>query len=264
MGLDAYVVCNCVKEGKVKPPPFDSGLLEWTEEGIDLSDSGDDEIYRLFLRWREQACEHEDFYYYYDRVANTAGGNFFYGAMDRLGIGYFPLLSSIGGKPLPANQADKALKELDILESMIRELQGTFLVEPESLEEYKKALAGEDSWFYASGGQLTYRLNERGFCIIHGANGELFRSVAFTQEVIRGESVSREHPLVRFHDTETGRVHECDHPFRKKIWGVEELYYPSSLQVVTRELKSSDFPSAGVLRKLFEASMQTGNPIIWT
>ncbi|MEK4512059.1 MULTISPECIES: hypothetical protein [Paenibacillus] len=263
MGLDAYVNCNCVKEGKVKPPPFDISLLEWTDEGIDLSDSADDGTYHLFLKWREHACEHENFRYYYNRVANIAGGNFFFGAMERLGQENFPLLNSIWGNTLSASQANKALKELDILESRVSELQGVFLLESKSQEEYARALPGDDRWFYSSGMEFTYRLNDNGFRIVNQDNLELFRSMAFTQEVVCLEKDSRVGRLVWFCDSETGSLHKSTHPLSKKIWGVEELYYPNSMQVVTRELKCSDLHSTVVLRELFEASLQTGNSIIW-
>lgn len=62
MGLDGYVNCNCVKEGKAKPAPFDISLLEWTDDGLDLPDSADDETYYLFREWQEHACEHENMY----------------------------------------------------------------------------------------------------------------------------------------------------------------------------------------------------------
>lgn len=263
MGLDAYVVCNCVKEGKVKPPPFDISLLEITDEGIDILESVNDEIYELYQQWRENACEHEDFYYYQDRVFNVAGGNFFYGIIDRLGQDKFPLLISIGEKLLSADQAEKALKELDIFESGASKLQGIFLVDTVSYVEYGRSLPGEDKWFLSSGGEHIYQLNDRGFCILDRDHRELFHSVAFAQEVLSDEKEGWKHKHARFHDLEMGRIFESSYPLSRKTWGIDELYYPKSLQVVKRNLKGSDSRPARVLRSLFEASLQTGNPIIW-
>lgn len=264
MGLDAYVECNCLKEGKAKPPPFDISLVEWTDEGIDVSPTVDDKTYYLFVNWRKHACEHENFKYYHNRVANIAGSNFLFGVMQRLGREDYSLLNSIWNKPVDAVQAGKALEELNTLESRINVLQGVFLVESQSQKEYVKALPGDDGWFYAAGSEYTYRLNERGFYIVDRNSRELFRSMAFSQEVIDSQEDGRVHPLVRFQDNVTGYIHEASHPFSTKTWGVDELYYPTSLQVVIRELRSSDLPSVEVLRELFEVSLTTGNPIIWT
>ncbi|MNW25774.1 hypothetical protein D3C74_25260 [compost metagenome] len=263
MGVDAYVVCNCVKEGNVKPPPFDLSLLEITVEGIDILESVNDETYELYQHWRENACEHEDFYYYQDRVFNIAGGNFFYGIIDRLGQGKFPLLISIGEKLFSADQAEKALKELDVFESGVSKLQGVFLVDTESNDEYGRSLSGEDKWFLSSGGEHTYQLNDRGFCILDRDQRELFHSVAFTQKVLSVEEEGRKHKYARIQDLETGQVVESSYPLSRKIWGIDELYFPKSFQVVKRNLKGSDSRSTRVLRSLFEASLQTGNPIIW-
>ncbi|GAA0134898.1 hypothetical protein YSY43_17380 [Paenibacillus sp. YSY-4.3] len=263
MGLDAYVICNCVKQGRVKPPPFDIGLLEWTEYGIDLPDSVDDETCDLFSEWREHACEHEDFYYYYDRVYNISGGNLFYGIMEQLGQENFPLLKSIGEKTFTANQARKALEELDILESQISKIQGVFLIESKTQEEYMRAVFDNDRWNYSSSGNFTYELNERGFCIVDQNKGELFQSTEFSQELVRPEKGNKGRRLVRFRDFETGRVYESTYPLSKKIWGVEELYYPKSLQVLMRKLRGSDLRFIRVMRELCEASIQTGNPIMW-
>ncbi|MEO3944315.1 hypothetical protein [Gorillibacterium sp. CAU 1737] len=265
MGLDAYVQCNCVKEGKAKVPPFDSSLLEWTEDGMDLSESADDETYHLYLKWREEACEHEDFYYYYDRVANAWGSNFLIGAMERLGRADFPLFQTMFNASFPTEQAKEALKQLDHWESRIGELKGIFLLESGSHEEYQKALLGDDRWFYSNGGEYTYRLSNGGFSIVAREGQELFWSSNFEQEVHISEEIDQRNRVrVRFTDKETGKAHETNHPFSRKTWGVEDLHYPTSLHVVERELTSTDFHSLGVLRKLLQASLQTGNPIIWS
>lgn len=192
-------------------------MLEWSKDGIDISDSADDETYFLFVEWQEHACEHENFYYYYDRVANVSGGTFFFGAMDRLGQENFPWLTSIGREPISTGQASEMQMELDILESRVSELKGNYLVDSKSIEEYVKALSSEERWFYSTGGKTTYRINDKGFGIVDREKGELFRSMAFIQEVMNLEREGRNHRLVRFRDIESGVIYESNHPFSKKI-----------------------------------------------
>ncbi|MCA1295463.1 hypothetical protein LBW89_20860 [Paenibacillus sp. alder61] len=263
MGLDAFVNCNCLREGKVKPAPFDLSLLEWTDDGIEMPDTVEDEIFYQFHEWKEQACTHEDMQIYSDRVGNTSGMNVYYGVLERLGEERFPLLRRIWGSPFTAEESRKALSELEQFERRVGEVEGIFLLESGSMEEYQMTLVGEDRWFYSAGNEITYRLNPEGFCVQDREGRVLFQSRAFTQETVETNRSGWQRFNARFSDSDTGSTCETTSPISKKIWGVEELYYPASFQVVNRGLTSSDLRAIRVLRKLFEASIQTGNPVIW-
>lgn len=263
MGLDGFVNCNCLKKGKVKPAPFDLSLLEWTNDGLDLPDSVDDETYYLFREWKEHACEHEDMYLYSERVGNSSGMNLYYGVLEKLGEEQFPQLRKIWAAPFTPDQSGSALLELETLEQRIGEIQGIFLLETESMEEYQKTLAGENRWFYSAGGAFTYRLNESGFCIADREERVVFQSKSFTQEIIDTDRSGWQRFNARFCDLDSGSTYETTYPISKKSWGVEELYYPQAFQVLTRELTSTDLRAVRILRNLFEASVQSENPVIW-
>lgn len=185
--------------------------------------------------------------------------NLYYGILERLGEERFPQLRKIGGAPYSAEQSGSALLELEILGRRIGEVQGIFLVETESMDEYQKTLAGENSWFYSSGGTFTYRLNDLGFCIADREERVLFQSRAFTQEIIDTNRSGWQRFNAQFCDLESGNMYETTQPISRKTWGVEELYYPHAFEVLTREL-TTDLRAVQVLRNLFEASVQTGNP----
>lgn len=42
MGLDAYVQCNCIKEGKIEPSPFDLSLIKYENNIFDISEKVED------------------------------------------------------------------------------------------------------------------------------------------------------------------------------------------------------------------------------
>ncbi|WP_058303124.1 hypothetical protein [Gorillibacterium timonense] len=265
MGLDAYVQCNCLKEGKVKPPPFDLGLIEWIDGEFDLAEAADDDVYHHYCTWKETACEHEDFHFVYDRVYNASGGMFFYGVLEQLGKEEFPVLSSvIGNGNTSPDMSHKAMVELEILENRIVELEGVFLMDTDAQEEYRKILVGEDYWFYSHGREYYYRMSERGFVVTDSEQKELFRSLSFSQEVMQERLADHAVDGVRFRDLESGKVHESGYPISSFSWESKAYYYPRAFHVAKRHLTRSDLYQTKVLKRLFEASIVTGNPIVWS
>ncbi|WP_438431612.1 hypothetical protein [Gorillibacterium sp. sgz500922] len=264
MGLDAYVACNCVKEGKAKKPPFDESLLVWKQGFPYLDESAPDGwCSLLYDPWRETACEHPDFYYFSDRVYNASGHLFYNGIMDRLGKGTFPHLDAVWRSSFTPDQAEAAMQDLERLESRLGEVEGVFLVDPATGKEYRDALTGNQNWFFSAGAEYTYILNEQGFNIL-GPEGEVwFRSLAFSQEIIRTMVDGKESVTAVFRDKATGQEQAGGSTFNWKTWGVDELEYPAFLEVVVRPLCLDDVYTLIVLRKLLEAVIDTGNPIVW-
>lgn len=84
MGLDAYVQCNCIKEGKVKNPPFDMNLIICNDGVYELRDSADDVTFHKYINWLENAFQHPRGYYIYERVSNVGGSNFLSGVIKML------------------------------------------------------------------------------------------------------------------------------------------------------------------------------------
>ena len=58
MGLDGYVRCTCIRDGKAKPHPFTDRLtLDEAEEPFLAGDPSDDE-WTAHDRWFAESCEH--------------------------------------------------------------------------------------------------------------------------------------------------------------------------------------------------------------
>lgn len=58
MGLDAYVICNCARDGKAKPHPFPERMgFDDTGEPI-LGGSPSLEDWLVHDRWQKDSCEH--------------------------------------------------------------------------------------------------------------------------------------------------------------------------------------------------------------
>ncbi len=120
MGLDARVRCRCWEEGKTTPCPFpDRVALDREEDTVELRPEvkPDDERDRLFDRWRQTCCAHEDMRYASAWIGNWGGVWSFKQTLSKVGSDRFrTLLAQIpngnGGLTSPA-EAAAALAELD-------------------------------------------------------------------------------------------------------------------------------------------------------
>lgn len=266
MGLDGYVQCNCIKEGKIKTPPFDLSLIEYKNNVFDISQDVDDETYYVYEKWRKNACQHPGLYYIHERVSNISGLNFLWSAIKKAGEELFPTIKSIWQEEyLKPEKAKKALQEVEMLKLKINEMEGVFLIDNETNEEFWSVFMDEDNWFYSHGGEFYYKLGNRGFYITDSEDNELFLSRHFIQDVTMAQNLDKVQFKVTFKDTIEGKTFECIQPIHRYIsWDRKEFYFPKELKVIRRNLEFKDFYSIEVLIRLFEASCLTGNSIVWT
>src|SRR5215470_12743901 len=109
MGLDAFVRCNCVKEGKAAFPPFMDKVTFDTEGYVELipSEAANEELEQKLDSW--QWCEHEDRKFAREHISNWSGYRFFQQSLGKLGWEHFPnlkeYLPDANGGSLPANIA---------------------------------------------------------------------------------------------------------------------------------------------------------------
>jgi hypothetical protein len=93
MGLDAWVCCNCIKEGHAPPHPFPK-LLKFDETGEPiLKGDGDIEL-KLWLKhdkWRRTSCPHSG-YLVEKRLGNIATVAYFREFLENNSPLGFPLL----------------------------------------------------------------------------------------------------------------------------------------------------------------------------
>lgn len=263
MGLDAYVQCNCFREGKAKEPPFDAKLLTFNNNILDISHEVDDETFSAYIRWSENACEHEDFKLVYERVGNASGMNFFWDIINKIGEEQFPNFSAMWKKSHVESQlAERVIKEIAVIKSKIKDVKAAFLIDEDTNEEYCSVVEGDDTWFYSHGGEFNYRLGDRGFYITDRNAEILFISQSFSQDVkvMKGNREVE----VYFQDILTGKTYKSSKAIERCInWQKEEFYYPDKLIVKKRNLEIDDCYTLQVLERLLETSIITGNPIVW-
>lgn len=278
MGYDAFVPCNCYKNGKTVPPPFEEyvvidedGLIEMVlPDG--LRDAGWDicsKYYLPFDRWMMDACEHEDMRYLFERIANISGMSKFRNLLEeRGGEPLFPVLSKYlprsNGGTLPVESAQDAIKEL---EELVRLPDFRFLIECESEERLYSAAHGEERWIALFDYRYAFFLGEHGFTIgkkdrsgfvEHEEYTILFRGGKFVQKHLEDDAYL-------FIEKTTGENYTC----RKRLYPqtndlpVQKEY---EFEVQDRSTPVSEYFSYAIdpLLLLLHASLEIGNPIHWT
>lgn len=267
MGLDAFVYCNCFKEGKTTEPPLDKSLIVIDEEGFyNLNIPESEETFPLYqdlTEWMKICCKHKDMLYAYERVGSWSMVAFFKGILINIGEKHLPILlnsTPTGNEGIfPAKLATKALVELNYLKRNIRSCTGTFLIDEKRDEELYYHIGSYGSEFFWNGEEkISFGLDEQGFFISDDDNKtEVFRSMHFS--IKRKSDIKSSQEIVyEFYD------------FDKKIKAevnntIGTVDMPAELRVVNRKLKVKDIGFIiQSLKKLMKASIKTGNPIVWT
>jgi hypothetical protein len=60
MKLQAYVFCDCYKNGRIKRPPPDPEIVDVLTNGDVACHHPTPAQYQVFLKWRYRACHHRD------------------------------------------------------------------------------------------------------------------------------------------------------------------------------------------------------------
>jgi len=143
MGLDASVMCNCLRDGKCRPPPFPIERVGVDEDGWPCPTAPECagttlEEDMAFHEWPLDACEHEDMEQACEWISNRHGVRRFEQTLRALGAQRFPVLTAAipdanGGSVAP-EKAPLAMLELELLEALLPEVVATVLVDDESRE----------------------------------------------------------------------------------------------------------------------------------
>jgi hypothetical protein len=122
MGLDAYVRCTCIRDGKAKPHPFPDRLtLDETEEPVLTGDPSTDE-WTAHDHWFSESCEHGG-YVLCERLGNISLAahlrEFLKGLEGRPGPKFRILLTKVlyngthSGDSIPVSMSAELEKEVD-------------------------------------------------------------------------------------------------------------------------------------------------------
>lgn len=288
MGLDAYVYCNCYREGRAAPFPLpdvekyfyfdESGWLDLHYDGV-----GDLE-HQQFSEWIESACDHPDMEYASVHVANWSGYTYFMSALRRVGEDEFPTLreevpDDNTGTTTPENAA-RMLKELQrFRDSDLGE--GVFLVNSKTgdvVQRYIEAYGGV--FLLDSRTGVDIGIDQEGFFIVNHIEDEtvstlyerldpsevLFRATRFEQRLL--EMPTRGAPgRVEYYNADTEARFICTSATGMLMndgTGQLRMKYPRLLHVEQRQVTDDEY--AYILKPLetiCRASIETGNPIIW-
>lgn len=276
MGYDAYVHCDCYKQGKTPKPPHEEYIV-FDEEGLYLHVPGlyekDQEKFwemeNEFEQWKRSACPHEDMEIASEHLANIMGMGAFRTLVAEMGGSKrFPVLSKYlptsNGGCLPWESAGNLLRELADLEAEKTKEMQAVLIEKSSGEVLHSVNAEKVLFFvYSAGNERNCCLDKDGFFIVVEKRSllktrrlEVFRSMHFRQE-----------------KTGINQYLFTDIPSGKKYKSKLGIMAPESpLQCKSNEFlveirgaTIADEYSYIIpkLKKLAHAAIQTKNPIHW-
>jgi hypothetical protein len=269
MGLDAFVRCNCFELGLTSAPPIPREELFIDEEGYISSTKASSawptmsfdeysnefgEVDDRIREWEENCCVHPEMDYCSEWMGNWYAVRFFEGLVEQLGNEEFPVLSTIipegNGGIFPAKKAQAALEELECFLSRVSEMHQVSLIDVHTGDRaYSYIAVWGGVFMYAFNQQVG--LDENGLFVIELPSGrEVFRSRHMSQSIIDEEKRAR---LICL---ESGT--ECD------------IFSAIGVDKVNREMKLEILPvqdyqltTAHALKRLLQASLETGNPIQW-
>ena len=277
MGLDASVSCRCWEDGLCNPPaslesrlwydPVTAEVNQTTPENLSAQ-----EILALDLEYdlwvMEGACTHQSMRIARERISNWSGLHEFKHALRSLGEGSnVALLREIpnrnGGLTKPAD-ARVCLAELDHFC-----LTGPFgqiveLVDGGSGEVIHTRVVPYHGWLRTNGATgISYRLTMDGTFQIERGQAEVMRHDPDVKVLFRSRAFSQVAALAGefcFTDLSSGEQLLCSDGIKDASGG-----YPASLKVRQGEDAPARYAyCVEPLRRVFQAAIDTGHPVLWS
>lgn len=268
MGFDAKVKCNCYRDNKLSsPPPYAEFVKEddWGLE-LDLDYRSNKKAFQEFEAWLDSnPCEHEGFDMYYARLGNLSGMSAILTMLSEIGGDErYPMLHEYMGvhdNEIPASDAPKLLAEVNRFKTersteakvcLVNTTQNEFIHEV-NINAVINMIYTE---FY------TATLSENGFSITQ----KLFDGIIMTEET---ETVFSSKAFTQT-KTENGFLLTDLATNNTFEWHMNISYQAHDLNELTFEVTTRKTTVAEeyaylmeVLTNLANASMETGNPIMF-
>jgi hypothetical protein len=276
MGLDASVMCNCYQLGKARPCPFPEHFYV-DEDGfpaLQLPLENNEDKFDIFDEWLATCCDHPHMDYAAVFVANWKGYQSFLQALEQLGWKRFPTLHTElpeGNQGLTSPEAaSAALQELDLFRLESGSITKTFLIDSETNEPLAISAMAYGGMFGSDGRTgMNLGFDEQGFYIVDSweLNREMFRAMRFEQQVLEPESLGKPQQF-EFIDLDSDRRFVSSTPlklFVRNGAGQLKQAYPHRVHVEARSVDAQYF--AYILEPLsyiFQAAIETGNPVRWS
>ncbi|MFI7061631.1 hypothetical protein ACIBL3_11645 [Kribbella sp. NPDC050124] len=255
MGLDAFVSCRCWDDGLTTAPPVDPGAIGWEEGGIefDLPYDGNEDEHLRFETWKLSCCAHPGMEYAAERIGNWASYRQLQTALGEVGWDRFPVLRQVlpdaNGGMVESADAAKALTELHEFTASGPIADRAELYDGTTGERIRTevpAYGGEFMW--GPGYRIGFTAD--GLFVLDGSKQVIFRAHRVGQRVGEGGAW----------------LSDLDHPERGETRVTTSIEGGASpLLVRTGSYASTDFEyTMMALAKVFQASVDTGNPVVWT
>ena len=262
MGLNAFVRCNCYADGLCSEPPVPrEWLIRDTEGALQLAPEHDTDKHSIdFNLWLRNACRHKNMFLVWEWISNWTGVRSFQQALAASGgAETFPILSStlpeINGGELTSAQAALGLTELARFQQTDSAGTNTFLVDCQTgdeIWEYIHRYGG--IVVYGGGAGVNLGISPEEFFIRDRTTGlDRFRARSFEQRLLATGQFE-------YHNLETGEKTAIDLPLGGA--GKENV---RCFRVQQRPIAPSRFADiCQRLTRVFQASVASRNPVIWT
>jgi hypothetical protein len=285
MGLDASVMCTCWRAGRLRSAPPCAEHVVLDEEGyLSLQLPWEDHVaeHQAFLDWMRSACEHEDMKAASEWVSNWAGVRAFQTALRGIGAEHFPVLLAeipdVNGGLMKPTDCAAGLRELARFVELVRSIRTTFLVDDETGVELHEYIPQYGGVFRLSQEHENVGVTPQGLFVARRLGEDemeiIFSAMRAEQVVIERDALG-DARLVRLRCLDSGQESPPIPPISGEQipWpdgrmqddgGRCRFAHPRRLRVASRGLTAEDFDVIlGALRRLFEASVATGNPVRW-
>lgn len=276
MGYDAFVTCNCFKDGKTKEPPY-KDFMKIDVEGIyldlDLTYEKDKDEYlkrhQEFDNWKRTACPHEDMKFASEHLANMSGMAAFKTMLHEFGgEKRFPILTKYlpvaNGGTLPAEYAEKVLNELKDIEQEKTSEKKVIRRQNTGDKIWSTNEFHSDIFVWTAYNRENYGIDRDGFFIIKNRNflwmkasKLVFRSKDFKQVVLGNDKFKFIDNLTNNQYMGTAKIH----PFGKEQPS-QDFDFIVDMEVTT--LATEYRYIIEPLKRVTNASLETENPVIWT
>lgn len=268
MGLDAFVRCRCWQDGRTTTAPVPEDLIVEDGEGyltFSMPYEGHEDQHHSVDRWiRNGACPHKHMDLVSERIANWSGYRLFQSALEAAGTANFPTLSAElpnnNGGMLPPTSASAALVEIDLFRAQSEVGTETILIDASTGETLITGVPSYNGVFIWDGRtKHNFALDaDAGLTITDTSTdpeSEIFRARNFTQKQSwRGGTW--------FTDLDTGQRTRI--PARAPINPEESPNYPRRLRVQNSPVTPDQFAYIlNPLTRVLQASVETGNPVVW-
>lgn len=279
MGLDASVRCRCFEEGLLRPGPvpvedlyideegwLSSRTLDYARERLDRDEFKEQygALEDAFNEWLLHPCAHEDGFCCDEWISNWSGVGHFEDLVEECGgRDRYPLLSGLlphsNGGMYPAEKAAPTLAELDRFLEEVSGIREWVLEDAETHEEVWTSTAGGSfTWMYG----LVQRIGMRGGRVFFMGPGGSFVETSHFRQVPRGKPARDGSVEMDILCLDTSQ----------HIWAFDSVGPESEPKterefiVVQRDapfLFEGKYGTGERIRHVLQASLETGNPILW-